>query len=392
MDTIEEPETAASERRTGRTPAGSARCCRNAIRDGCRSLTHFPEDMQRLIDAKEDDLHAAFPPRNELEGILLEEIAIASIQVRVCEGQVEIDQRRVRAEIDLTWDGARRSDINALAERLGKSPTRVAHQLEQSLQGAQHCRELWIGLGDSVEANGKLTEAQRQLAFDLLGVGLLSRDGTKRVPAADDAAGLLDLVQRQVQRLTNTIEGTLKHTDLSAKLRAGLGQPAPPDAETRRVRSNHSRAKKRLTWATEMFWRVRHGLALGQPIDPEDTAAIFETATGKAGARARAKAAAEAAASNGPAPAAAPAEPAAPPSDPPDPDGELAGFKDDGPIWVPENITGENREAMIMAGTLLRSMFRGNDLAKLMARPFAPPPTSSPPSPPPPGSEEPNAG
>jgi hypothetical protein len=346
--------------------------------------------MQRLIDAKEDELHAAFPPQNELEGILLEEIAIASIQVRVCDGQLEVDQRRVKEETDLRWDGARRSDIGALAERLGKSPYRVVHRLEESLQGAEYCRELWIGLGDSVQANGKLSEVQRQLAFDLLAVGLLSRDGTRRVPAADDAANLLDLVRRQVKRLTNKIEGELKQLDLSARLRARLGQPAPPDAETRRVRSNHSRAKKRLTWATEMFWRVRRGIAQGQPLDPEDTAAIFGTATGKARAKARAKAAPEANASTGPAPPTAPADPSA--SAPVDPDGNVAGFRDDGPIWVPENITGENREALITGGALLRSLLRGNDLAKVLFGPLDAPPTSSSPTAPGPGSDKPNAG
>jgi hypothetical protein len=137
-----------------------------------------------------------------------------------------------------------------------------------------------------------------------------------------------------------------------------------------------------------MFWRVRRGIALGQPLDPEDTAAIFGTATGKARAKARAKAAPEANTSDGPAPSTAPADPSA--SAPVDPDGDVAGFQDDGPIWVPENITGENREAMIMMGAVLRSAFKGNDLAKFLARPFPAPPTSS--SAPPSGSEEPNAG
>jgi hypothetical protein len=299
--------------------------------------------MQRLIDAKEDALHAQLQPRDELEATFIEEIACASIQARVCEGYVELDKRRVREEADLCWDDARRTDINAMAERLGKAPHRVAHLLEQSLQGAQYCLEHWIGLGDSVEANGKLTEAQRHFAFDLLGVGLMSRDGTKRVPAADDAERLLALVQQQVKRLETRIECELKSRDLRAKARARHGLPTPPDAETRRVQSNFARANKRLKWATEMFWRVRLGLALGQPLDPELCAAVLKTPQGQA--QAQAPQTAE------PAPTAAPPEPASV-----DPDNDVGDPRDNVPFRIPDKITGEDREALIVGAAMLRSM------------------------------------
>jgi hypothetical protein len=315
--------------------------------------------MQRLIDAKEDALHAQFQPKNELEGILLEEIACASIQVRVCEGFVELDKVRVREEADLTWDDTRRMDINAMAERLRRTPHRVAHALEQTLQGAQYLLEHWVGLGDSVEANGKLTEAQRQFAFDLLGVSLLSRDGTKRVPAADDAAGLLALVQRQVKRLENRIEGELKSRDLRAKVRAREGLPTPPDAETKRVRSNYARANKRLTWATEMFWRVR----LGQPLDAEQHAAVMK--------KAKAEKTGASAPSAGPTPSAPSAAP--PPSDAVDPESDSIDPRDKAPIWVPENIQGEDREMLMLVGAMLRSQMLGTNLVDLVTRPASPP-------------------
>jgi hypothetical protein len=387
--TVEEPETAMPPPKSGRTAEGSAKSCRNAIRDGCRSLTHFPEDMQQLIDAKDDVLHAQFEPRNELEGILLEEIACASIQVRICESYVELDKRRVQKEADdeVGWTDSRRTDVNALAERLGRAPHRVAHQLEQSLQGAQYCLEHWVGLGDSVEANGRLTEEQRQFTFDLLGVSKLARDNTKKVPAGDDAEGLRDLIARQVKRLENRIESDLKSRDLRARAMARLGVAPPPDAETRRVRSNYSRANKRLKWAAEMFWRVRNGVALGQPLDPDEVAAILKAAQeaqaeapgqGQAQARRRARPAASPSPSpsSSSSPSAAQTTAAAAPSEstsavPPQGDGD--------PLPVPENLAPEDRETLYMLNGLLFNMLREAGVGSFVRRRAPRPPDGAPP-------------
>jgi hypothetical protein len=326
--------------------------------------------MKRVIDAREDALRDELMPENELEVICIEEMARASIQVRVCESQVELDKVRVRAESSkefiVTWNDARRTEVNALAERLPKAPTRVAHLLEQSLQGAEYCIERWVGLRDSVEANGKLTEPQRQRVFDLLGVDLLERDGTKQVPAADDAEGLLALVTRQKKRLDNRIECELRSRDLRARARAGVGLPTVQDAETKRVRGNFSRASKRLKWSTEMFWRLRTGLALGAPLDPELREAILKKGRENKG---RKKPPVEEPA--GPAPAASAAPPASEPVDGDDLDLQCDP-RDNVPIVLPPNVPAEDRDMLYIAGAMIRSMVLGTPLASRPSTPLPP--------------------
>jgi hypothetical protein len=358
MATVEETEATMPPPPGGGRSEGSA-SRRNAIRDGCRSLSQFPEDMQRVINAREDALRDELKPENELEVICVEEIACASIQVRVCEGQVEQDKVRFRTESGLTWDDDRRTEVYALAERLPKAPQRVAHLLEQSLQGAEFCIERWVGLRDSVEANGRLTEPQRQRAFDLLGVDLLARDGTKRVPAADDAAGLLALVERQEKRLKDRINGELRSRDERARERAKRGLPTVQDAETKRVRSNFSRASRRLKWATEMFWQLRQDLALGVPLDPELLEAIL-----KKGRENKARKKPPAAA---PAASAAPPDPEAVEADDPEP---KADPRDDVPIVLPPDVPAEYRDMIKTAAAALRSKLLAMPLTSHPSDPF----------------------
>jgi hypothetical protein len=213
--------------------------------------------MAERIAAKEATLKAELKPRNELESMALTELARASIQHVHCEDQVIRNEARAIEDVDLSWDDDQRAHINCVAGRLGKAPDRVAQVLEQSRHGAEYCLELWAGLGRAVAANGRLTEDQRTLAFDLIGISIILRDNTQQVPAADDAEGLSALVAHQIQRLETLIETKLKDRDLLERERARQGLPKVDDARTRRLRSNAARAYKRFVAAMEAFQRLR---------------------------------------------------------------------------------------------------------------------------------------
>jgi hypothetical protein len=213
--------------------------------------------MAQRIAAKEATLKAELKPRNELESMAITEIARASIQHVHCEDQVILNEARAIEDVDLSWDDDQRAHINRVAGRLGKAPECVAQVLEQSRHGAEYCLERWRGLGQAVAASGRLTEDQRTLAFDLLGISPILRHGTHQVPAADDAAGLNAVIARQIQRLETKIETELKDRDLREQDRARQGLPKVEDARTRRLRSNAARAYKRFVAALESFQRLR---------------------------------------------------------------------------------------------------------------------------------------
>jgi hypothetical protein len=225
--------------------------------------------MQALIDVREEALTADEAPKTELERMLIGVMARCGVQAEVCHAKLLIHTNQMRDTADDWWDADRRQAANNLGARLAKDSCRVAQRLESSLHGALWCLERWRGLGASAAANGGLTEPQRQLACDLLGISPLLRDNTERVPAAGDKEAIGALVAREVKRLEREIELTLKLRDKIARAKVRLGIVAPQDAESRTQRSNESRALKRLVWATDTLRDVQRGLAPATIIDPE---------------------------------------------------------------------------------------------------------------------------
>jgi hypothetical protein len=348
------------EPRKGRTAEGSAQSRRNAVRDGCRSRTEFPEDMQALIDIRLAELTAEEKPKTALERTLLGEIARSGVQAEVCHRKLLVNIKVMRETVDEWWDDDRRQAANTLAARLAKDPGRVAQRLEASLHGAFWCLEQWRGLGASAAHNGSLTEAQRELCCDLMGIGPLLRDNPEKVPARDDQPAIVELVAQQVQRLENQVEAVLKARDQMARSNVREGRSDPQDPESRRHCSNESRAHKRWTWAHDAFQALRRGVSpsriidplTGQPLQPE------AAAPPKASAPPPPTAA-------GPSPQVT--EPPAadfPPDDPAEP-------RTENRIPVPDHLSREDKEILWLMGATLGPMLRAG-MVKLPTMPGGP--------------------
>jgi hypothetical protein len=205
------------------------------------------------IAEKEATLRQELKPADELESSAITELARATVQHHQCDDQVYINEERARQSVDISWDDDQRAYIDTVAARLRKAPDRVAHELERNLHGAEYCLRRWTGLRDALGARGELTEDQRLMCFDLLGVPEVLRDGSRRVPAAKDAEGLKALIAGQIERLQTRIDTVLKDRDLQAQDEARLGIPRVLDSQTRRVRSNAARAYKRYLSALDVL-------------------------------------------------------------------------------------------------------------------------------------------
>jgi hypothetical protein len=200
--------------------------------------------------------------------------------------------------------------------------------------------------------------------LDLKGVSPLLRDNTATVPAASNTEALLALCAREVKQLETRLVLILEGRDKVARGKTRLGLLPPVDAATRKYKSDEARAHKRFVWAFENFKLGRMGLPPATLIDP---------ATGRPLPEAEADAAASggsgATTTPGPAPARAPE-----PAQGRDPEPQKA-WPFDEPILtpppIPEGISPEDYEMMMVVGATLRGMAKQG----LLKHPGSAPPT-----------------
>ncbi len=142
-------------------------------------------------------------------------------------------------------------------ENASKTTPSASRRLERSTQGADWLIDRWEGLADALESRGQWDDAQRNLAFDLLGTSPILRDGHARVPAAVDRDGLMNLVKDEVGRLADEQRTTLSPLDTHEQDLACCGMPVEPDAETKRLRKYESDLSREWRWAYEQLFKLR---------------------------------------------------------------------------------------------------------------------------------------
>jgi hypothetical protein len=252
-----------------KTEEGKAASRCNSLRDGLRARVVFPPDMAQAITELTEELADDYSPRSRFEWFLVREIGRTTVQYEAASELSVKDAVRVaqRAE-GIDWDDDRRASADRLGGRVRKDPRRIAQELASTPHGTEWLLYNWEGLGDSLRSNGRWTEPQRELAYDLLGVAEVLRPGSVKVPAADDAPALESLVEREIERLRDRLPRLITQAR-AAQVRAARGVPTEPDAETRRLRSDASRAHRRLKWAKATLDALRGGADPSTLVDPE---------------------------------------------------------------------------------------------------------------------------
>ena len=235
---------------------------RNSLKHGQRARSVFPPDMAAAIARRIAELTPLILPVNPYEVTLVGEMAKAIVKVDRCTEMMLLDlQRTIDLAGTVRWDAERDDRAAALAKRLAKDPWRVARALAGTKHGARWLLHHWEGLREVAEGKGSWNEEQRQLAFDMLGVSPVLRDGSMQVPAAADGPALAELAGREVVRLTELLEGELEDLDEAARGMAASGMSLDEDGETRRLRQYEGRARREWRWAVSELKRVRAGCA-----------------------------------------------------------------------------------------------------------------------------------
>jgi hypothetical protein len=258
--------------------------------------------MKQAIDARTVKFAGRIKPSDGFEEFLVGQMARGAVQSEFAGEQLLLNEALAVGRIDDRWEEDRREDADRLGERLSKSPCRVARALGRTKYGALYLVDKLTSLGESIAANGGLDPQQRDYLFDILGVDVVLRNGSARVPAGDNGPALAATVEKEKARLITKIERSLDGQDLKEQSAARVGIVRVYDQETRNLRSNARYADRRYQWAWAALCLLRAGADPSTIIDPETKKPIVPVAQ-----PASAPAAAQPAA---PAPAEAPAEPA----------------------------------------------------------------------------------
>ena len=241
----------------------------NALYDGLRSRLLFPDWMLRAIDERACAFAAQVAPRTLLEEWCVREMARGTVQKDLASDQLLINLRlAVERAGSSRWEDDRREQAEKLAKRLPTEPYRVARALARSKYGALYLIDKLTALGDVIATNGGLNDSQRDALLDALGIDHVVRDGCK-VPAGNDGPGLAAVVEREKARLEASVERSLNDRDRSEQRAAMIGIVRQHDEETRRLKSDKSRAQRRYNWAWKTFLQVQAGVNPATIIDPE---------------------------------------------------------------------------------------------------------------------------
>jgi hypothetical protein len=298
-----------------------------------RGQTVFPADLQESIDLKIIALVAEMKPQGEWETFLVEEIARATVLVKVCGQRLIKDEVRVqdRLQLDECWEADANRRIDRLVARLPRDPL-MARALESTKQGTEFIVSNLRALADIAENTGFLDDVQRELLFTLLGVPDELRRGSRKVPPASAGPALVALINTEVARHKRNLLVNLNQQDArDLSVARTIGSPYR-DKITRQLRSDEARNVKRLVWAKAAFDQVRSGAAPDTIVDPRTKKPIVPEAKG--------------------APASGPA-PAAPTTSPPPDDAEPAPIPEmilpDLPAGMPQDV---RESLLVLAGTL----------------------------------------
>ena len=254
-----EPENAATD------PGSRA----NAVKASLRAKTLFPLEMLNSIMDRTREFSIKVRPDGALESYLVRELARSSVIDEKVSDQLQINDLREVEKVGGAWDIERSVNAATLGSTLGESPQVVSETLAATKHGALYLIKQWSYLEDSVKTNGGLSEEQRQVAYDLLGVDHIYRDGCSQVPKGTDTQGLSALVARELFRHRRQLERVLNDCDASERGMAMIGIVDRRDNASKLLLASQGRARRRFSWAWRLLKELRAGADPSTLIDDE---------------------------------------------------------------------------------------------------------------------------
>ena len=225
----------------------------NALKTGTLAdLPRVPEDAD-AINARTLDWYPCHMPQHHFHCWMVEQISVTTVRIEH-NGRVE---RRLRDRASLRaerfWDDDRRFEAIQLGDRLARDPESVVNQLKRTPQGCDWMIDRWARLARIADVEKKWDEAQRSLAFDLLGarpedrtgpVGELIDSEGQLVASLNDMAALARREIATLQRRKEEVAGP----DVLDRALAQSDYIDEPTPEIRRLRRRDSELHRRMKW------------------------------------------------------------------------------------------------------------------------------------------------
>jgi hypothetical protein len=217
-----------------------------------------------------------YRPADEHEKTLIAEMANARALKEHASNLMVVDLLRSMDHAKFCWDSDRAEYIDKLGGRLAKD-LRVARALARTKQGAEWLLEKWTQLRWPLEANCVWTEAQRSVAFDLLGIEVEFRDQHPLVRPDADVATLTRVVDQEVGRLQDLMEERLLRSDETHQEAAKVGLTPEADSTTRNLMKHENRHWREFQRLKQELLEYR-ALRAATGAEPRDDAAASPVA------------------------------------------------------------------------------------------------------------------
>jgi hypothetical protein len=186
---------------------------------------------------------------------LFEQVVVCSVQIDYCQHL----QSALRAAV--CWDEDRRLEAEETAVGLSKRPALVRQRLRQTAQGCEWMIERWAYLGGVIEEGGAWSEAQKVLAFDLLGVDPVLRD----IPLVGPEESGAELAAEQLEALRAYKAEALEDLDGFERSAAEVGLPVGRNRALERLHRYEAACFRRMQWASARLRRPSR-----EPVPAED--------------------------------------------------------------------------------------------------------------------------
>ena len=204
-------------------------------------------------------------PTNPLEHWLVGRAASASLEIERLES-VEAEQRQtVFIHAGYCWEADRQIEAEELGQKLHKKPGVISRKLRGFKQGAEWLLERWTSLRWTLDQGIDWSDAQRSLAFDLLGLAETERNGSTMVDLPPNLGPehlipmRLQIAKEQMDMITQSISISLKIVDDQERRQTILGHsPARRGSALAGIRREMTAAARQLRWALDTFYKVRN--------------------------------------------------------------------------------------------------------------------------------------
>jgi hypothetical protein len=252
-----------SSRSTGPTSAcGKTRSRANSLKHGLagEGAVLTPDDADAVARRKAE-WRGSFRIADARDEWLFEQAVVTSVQIDHCNGLESALHANLARRAAVCWDEDRRLEAEETAVGLSKRPALVRQRLRQTAQGCEWMIERWAYLGGVIEEGGTWSEAQKALAFDLLGVDPVLRD----IPLVEPEETGAELAAEQLEALRAYKAEALDELDGFERASAELGLPVTPCPALERLRRYKAACVRRHEWAC-----ARLGRPSREPVAAED--------------------------------------------------------------------------------------------------------------------------